>query len=111
MSNEQWKIYIVQEMAHIAHCTLLIAHWAFGVRPPPVRGEGRVRGHANSNGSGSLGQLQEPPGHLRPLAFLLVLEKDERVPPVLLTHPLPPRLQLRIAIIGTPQPQIAPIRS
>src|SRR6266498_3942456 len=26
MSNEQWKIYIVLEKAHIAH-------WAFGVRP------------------------------------------------------------------------------
>src|SRR5438876_11813845 len=39
---------------HIAHCALLIAHWAFGVRPPPVHGEGRVRGHANSNVSGSL---------------------------------------------------------
>src|SRR6266516_4372669 len=42
MSNEQWKIYIVQEMAHIAHCSLLIAHWAFGVRPPLVRGEGAL---------------------------------------------------------------------
>ena len=48
MSNEQWKIYIVQETAHIAHCSLLIAHWAFGVGPPQVRGQGRVRRHSNS---------------------------------------------------------------
>src|SRR6266487_3627421 len=48
MSNEQWKIYIVLQKARIAHCSLLIAHWAFGIRPPPVRGKGRVRGHASS---------------------------------------------------------------
>src|SRR5438034_8655869 len=67
-------------------------------------------GFPNSPSCESSTQLQESLGHLWPFPFLLVLEKDERIPPVLLTHPLPPRLQLRIAIIGTPQTQIAPIR-
>src|SRR6266516_4743687 len=63
MSNEQCAMSNVRYVPSaercrfsIAHCSLLIAHWAFGVRPPPVRGEGRVRRHSNSNVSGSLVQ-------------------------------------------------------
>src|SRR5439155_26993233 len=51
-------------------------------------------------GSGSLtrgarslrGQLQKPLRQLRPLAFVLVLEEHERIPPVLVPHLLHPPL-------------------
>src|SRR5262245_38862374 len=55
-------------------------------------------------------QCEEPPGHLWAFAFLLVLEEHERVLPGLPAHSFHPSLQLRVAIIGASQPQIAPIR-
>src|SRR5437867_4585204 len=74
------------------------------------QGEGRLVPAWEFLGTGLVRQLEKPSGHLRPFAFLLVLEKDEGILPVLLTHALHPRLQLYIAIVRPPQSQIAPIR-
>src|SRR5262245_27500044 len=56
------------------------------------------------------GQLQRSRRHPWPLAFILVLEEQERVAPGLLLHPLHPSLEFCVAVIGPSQSQIAPIR-
>ena len=60
---------------------------------------------------GLAGELKEPFGHLWPLAFVLVLEENESILPSRLADAIEPRFQFRIAVIGTPQAQVAPIRS
>src|SRR5207302_2983959 len=88
----------------ILHLSLgFFRHWDFVIRHSAMASP-------ISRLSELLAQLQKSLGHLRPFAFLLVLEKDERVLPVFLAHALRPRLQLRIAIVRPSQSQITPIR-
>src|SRR4030095_3783202 len=62
-------------------------------------------------GSSIVGQLEEPLGHQRALAFILVLEEYKHISPLLLPKPAKPGPHFCIVIIRLPQPQIPPIRS
>ena len=64
----------------------------------------RVPGKLNSRS-----QFEEPLRGQGSVPFILVLEEHEYIPPALFPHQLQPVLQLLIAVIEPPQPQITPI--
>src|SRR5262249_52974132 len=55
-------------------------------------------------------QLLKSLSNPRPLAFIVVVEDHEEIPPALSPHPFDPSLQVVVTVIGPTQPHVAPIR-